>query len=231
MRRFRADRIGRSEIELDAATSHHLKHVLRIPPGTVVRLFDGRGAEVSAVVLDASTDTVRLRPCGPIERPRTTVSVTLLLAVSRGPAMDEAIRGATESGVNTIIPVRCRRSPPTADRHDRWLRKAEAAARQCGRPDLPLIHATSTLRDALADQSLGTLWFGDPSAKHRAIPGDAATLAVGPEGGWTGDERELLVSAGGRPCILGPWTLRVETAAAVGIAWLTTPTREHTHPE
>lgn len=46
------------------------------------------------------------------------------------------------------------------------------------------------------------------------------SLFIGPEGGWTPDEAARLAAAGALPLDLGPFTLRTETAAIVGLAAL-----------
>ena len=48
--------------------------------------------------------------------------------------------------------------------------------------------------------------------------GESIAIFVGPEGGWTGREREQLAASGWQAVSLGPQILRAETAAVVAIA-------------
>ena len=61
----------------------------------------------------------------------------------------------------------------------------------------------------------------DPGAMPllKAVPaGDAVALALGPEGGWTPEERQQCVAAGWKPVSLGPTVLRAETAAIAAVS-------------
>jgi 16S rRNA (uracil1498-N3)-methyltransferase len=46
----------------------------------------------------------------------------------------------------------------------------------------------------------------------------ALTMMIGPEGGWSGEERDLLQARRARAVSLGPRVLRTETAALVAVS-------------
>ncbi len=56
-----------------------------------------------------------------------------------------------------------------------------------------------------------------PSRKCEALR-DTVALLVGPEGGWTDEERADFSQANWTPVSLGPSILRAETAAIAGLA-------------
>jgi 16S rRNA (uracil1498-N3)-methyltransferase len=206
-------------LTLSAEASHHLCRVLRVRVGEPILLFDGEGLQAQAVVVDDAPGAAKVtlreapRPCRPAHR------VHLALGLLKGPAMDDAVRMATEAGMTDLHPVLARRSVATGDRIDRWERIAASAAQQCGRADVPTIRAPARLADVLRT-------LADVPARHIALPGadrapqphgDAAVL-VGPEGGWTDDEVEHAIAAGFTPLGLGSWVLRAATAAPVAVA-------------
>lgn len=224
-RRFRATPlpVAGAPAALDAAASFHAVRVLRLGVGASIVLFDGAGAEVDAVVRAVDGGVVVAEAIGLPRAPSGRPEVVLLLGLPKGPAMDLAVRLATEAGVTRLSPVIARRSVATGDRADRWRRIAEAAARQCGRPDDPTIDEPSPLADALARVTTAERWIALPAAAHpppATVSG--ATLLIGPEGGFDASEVALARNHGFEPVSLGPFVLRVETAAAIGVARLCT---------
>jgi 16S rRNA (uracil1498-N3)-methyltransferase len=162
--------------------------------------------------------------------------VTLLLSVFKFDRMEWAIEKATELGAERIVPVIARRSEKhlaqAADtRAERWRRVALEASKQARRSDVMQIEKPMTLKAAvkdgpeslrlvLAEQERSTTLH---HALHEALTnaGDetpAIRLAVGPEGGWTGEEEALFDAENWKPVSLGPRILRVETAAITAMA-------------
>ena len=209
-----------TEVRLTGARARRLSGVLRLRPGAALRVFDGRGAERMARVLRSgrAVATLELREVvAPLPEPR--VAVTLACAFPRGARGDWIVEKTTELGVARIVPLRSDRSVLAAGRGRlaRWRRVAIEAAEQCGRAVVPELGG-EPLPGALqlvADR--------EPGVRVRAaLDGAAGTatvaLFVGPEGGWSDRERELHAAAGRVAVTLGPRTLRVETAAVVGVA-------------
>src|SRR5690606_17625147 len=111
---------------------------------------------------------------------------------------------------------------PAEDRRLRWQRLVQAATGQCDRAHVPEVHGVEPLaqfvqRTDLPDERYVAVPGAPPLA---AAAGNAAVLAVGPEGGFTDEEVALAIAHGFRPKSLGPLTLRTETAALVGAARL-----------
>lgn len=221
MRRFAVDRIGAAgeTLTLPDDAAHHLVRVLRGQAGDTVDLFDGHGTSATAIIL-GTDDSVTVRLIT-IRTQDASCTVLLVLAVLKGPAMDTAVRMATEAGASAILPVLAERSVARGDRSDRWSRIASSAAQQCGRADVPTVHAPTTLHEALATLPPNTLVLlahpGSTTAPPAASDNPLA-LCIGPEGGWTPAEVQSIDSAHAQRVSLGPWVLRADTAAAVGTA-------------
>jgi 16S rRNA (uracil1498-N3)-methyltransferase len=115
-----------------------------------------------------------------------------------------------------------------AARAERWRKVTQEAARQCGRADVPRIDEPATwdaVFSLLREEPARVAVLLDPEARELRL-GAAARgagsllLAVGPEGGFSAEERERAVREGMLAASLGPLVLRTETAglAALSIA-------------
>jgi 16S rRNA (uracil1498-N3)-methyltransferase len=219
-----------AELRLPEAAARHLLRVLRLRTGDEVRLFDGRGGEVGAVLTRARGREALARVTGAVAAlPESPLRVRLMQGISRGERMDWVIQKATELGVDAIQPVLTERSvvklaPDRAQKRCRhWTAVSVAACEQCGRSRVPVILPPVSLRDALAETGAAGLRLcldaGEGgSMTDLAPPAGGLTLLVGPEGGLTPDERAAARSAGFGPIRMGPRVMRTETAALAALA-------------
>jgi 16S rRNA (uracil1498-N3)-methyltransferase len=221
MKRFRLPTLPElgNQTALDANGSHHLLHVLRASRGDRVLVFDGTGLQAPAILVDITAGQAIVEVIDLPHSARPPHPLHLVLGLPKGPAMDRAVRMATEAGVTDIHPVLATRSTARGDRGDRWRRIATAAAQQCGRADVPQVHPLANLTQTLplmpSDTRIAVVGAADgPPSK-----GPCAVL-IGPEGGWTATEIGEAQEAGALPVTLGDWVLRSDTAAAVAIAAL-----------
>lgn len=227
------------QITLPPDEAHHLAHVLRLGPGADVRVFNGAGDEWSATVTTIGRGLVTLALIAPVPSiPEPSVRVTLAVGVLKGDQMDTVVRDATALGVSAITPLASANVtvPSRAWKGDaaidRWRRIAIASAKQCGRAVVPaileplsfemLVQTIAAARlhgPALIlvepGASSGTIALGDldPAAPREA------TLVIGPEGGWTGEEIHAVAGLC-RLLTLGDRTIRADAMAVVAIAAL-----------
>jgi 16S rRNA (uracil1498-N3)-methyltransferase len=219
--------------ELPESAAGHAMRVLRLDVGDVVTLFDGTGGEHRATIVSASRRgaTVRLQGFDPVER-EAPFATRLVMAVIAADPMDFTVRKSVELGVGAVQPVVAARSQGSlgSDRMERrvahWRAIAVAACEQCGRNRVPQIEAPVQFATWLAEfeGESGMAAMLDPGAT-RALASVAAGappthLLVGPEGGFTDDERALAVRHGILPVHLGRRVLRAETAALAALATL-----------
>lgn len=140
--------------------------------------------------------------------------------------MDCLMRGVTELGVSEIHPVVAERSNVRdirEKRSERWLGIVLEAVKQCERRTLPVVHEPLSLEELLAGpgpswgRRLVALASADTPVREAAAL--EAGILIGPEGGFSPGEIELILSAGFAPVHLGRTVLRSVTAAvaAVGI--------------
>lgn len=139
------------------------------------------------------------------------------------------LQKAVELGVAAIQPIQAERSVVklAGERREKrmrhWQNIVAAACEQCGRNVVPEVKPAQGLTDWLGEQgSGGQRLLLAPDAEMRlrelAQPAGAVTLAVGPEGGFSGKEQTALMQHGFTPVKLGPRVLRTETAALAALA-------------
>ena len=230
-RRFFVDAIRGGVAELRGAEARHLTRVLRAEAGQRYEITDSRGAWL-AEIAEARGDRVVFHVIEPVASPEPPVRITLAAALIKFDRWEWMIEKATELGVERILPFRAARSEKglleaSAKRVERWRRIAVESSQQSRRLRVPEIAAgvsfeaalqyTAEYRYLLEENPAPPLVSMLPPERTR-LP--RVALLVGPEGGWTGEERETAAVAGWQPVSLGPQILRAETAAIAGIAIL-----------
>jgi 16S rRNA (uracil1498-N3)-methyltransferase len=222
---------------LSREEGEHLTRVLRLGPGDIVTVFDGRGQEFLARVTTTERRVVRVQLLSRVEpavEPR--VAITLAQAVLKGDKMDDVIRDAVMLGVAAIQPVVTRRSEPTVaalargGRVERWRRVALASVKQSRRAVVPEVRGPLTLENWLeeppADAALmlvepGVATDGESLSSLRDLPTPAtASIAIGPEGGWADGEWQVARARGFRLMTLGHRTLRADAVPVAAISVL-----------
>ena len=209
--------------------AHHLGTVLRRGPGDTVRLFNGADGEWAARIALLRRDRCELE-VGARLRPQTPEpDLWLAFAPLKRDATDLLVEKTTELGVAALLPVLTARTVAARVNLDRLAAIATAAAEQCERLTVPLIAAPVPLPALLADWPAERALVaalerqGAPGVAPLAGPAGLlpAGLLIGPEGGFTGAELDLLRRhAFVVPASLGARILRAETAAIVGLALL-----------
>lgn len=221
---------GATRIVLDPTGSRHLREALRVRVGDPVVVFDGQGGEYAATVETVERQQVSLRIGSKAEPERESpLTVTLAQGISRGERMDYTIQKAVELGVSAIVPLATERSTVRLDearaqkRQEHWAGIIRHAAEQSGRTRIPSLAAVCSVTAEAARQRAPLRLMLDPGADMslmRLPPAPGIALAIGPEGGFSAGERDILLAAGYQRVRLGPRVLRTETAALVALALL-----------
>jgi 16S rRNA (uracil1498-N3)-methyltransferase len=211
-------RSGTVVVEGDEA--HHGRVVLRLRPGDDVRVADGDGWCASAVVTGVGREALEIEVAG-IEAVRDgpATLLTVVCAVPKGDRFADLVRGLSELGVGRFHPLICARGERPPANLDRQRRIASEALKQCRRGralDIAAVVDVPTVARSPATRIICDPAGGPP----RPGPPVATTLVIGPEGGFTDDEREALAS-GGQSVRLAATILRIETAAlAASAVWV-----------
>jgi 16S rRNA (uracil1498-N3)-methyltransferase len=233
-RRIFVESISNGSAVVAGPKAHHLHRVARLRPGEIVEVSDSRQAFVAEVKRSRAGE-VEFAIGKSIETPRPAARIAAGLAICKFARLELAIEKATELGVASIVPLAAARSDKglvqgASKRHERWERIAEEAASQSRRLAPPIVEAPVPFQQVLISHTTGLRLFLDvdtPLMKdalaQRASPGkswEEAILLIGPEGGWTDEERIAAREAGYQAVGLGAGILRAETAAVAALAIL-----------
>lgn len=219
------DESGRSvsQVVLGGAEARHLSSVLRLGPGDVVELFDGRGVCARAEIVGGDRREIELN-VSELEHdpPRSGPEVVLATAIPKGDRVRSLVEKATELGVDRLVPLKTHRSVvhPRDGKQKKMQQAVIAACKQCDRNRLMQIDPLTAWDDLLAveSQSLviaqrGATAPGETIVELLAESTRSLVLCVGPEGGWTDAELAAAEAAGAAVVGLGRHVLRIETAA------------------
>jgi len=216
-----------AEIPASAGQAHYLGTVMRCREGDRVRLFNGSDGEWEAHILDLGRRGARCVVERQTLPQRDEPDLWLAFALLKRTATDLVVQKATELGASALWPLLTARTNAERTNAARHQAIAVEAAEQSERLTVPALHPPRPLAALLEAWPTERPLF---AALERAIAppivsgaGRAVGLLIGPEGGFTGEELDLLR---GQPFVvaasLGPRILRAETAAIVGLAPLQT---------
>src|SRR5437763_3038298 len=135
------------------AEAHHARDVLRLKNGDRVVVFNGRGREITADIVDLAKNEIRLRKLHEAQTPPLRCRITLGQAIPKGKNMDLIVQKAVEIGAAEIAPLVSERTVVDLDAREaeqkkaKWQQIAIEAAKQCGQNWLPTVHAPRKLKD------------------------------------------------------------------------------------
>jgi 16S rRNA (uracil1498-N3)-methyltransferase len=212
-----------ARVELDASQANYLGNVMRLGVGAELLVFDGRSGEWLARIAEAAKKRMTLIVDRRTREPESIPDVWLAFAPVKRVQTDWLIEKATELGVARLLPVMTLRTVAERVKLERLEAIAIEAAEQCGRTRLPEIAEPVRVKQLLAERSPDRrLYFADEHGGEAAVDAFAAgpaLILVGPEGGFTDEERALIRAAPAAvPISLGPRVLRAETAALAALS-------------
>ncbi|RVD27597.1 16S rRNA (uracil(1498)-N(3))-methyltransferase [Mesorhizobium sp. M4B.F.Ca.ET.017.02.2.1] len=227
-RLFVPDDLG-AGIEFDAGQqqSHYLMHVLRLSEGVEILVFNGRDGEWSAAIAARSKKAVRLKVLDQQRRQPPLPDLLYCFAPLKQGRLDYLVQKAVEMGAGILQPVITQHTQVAKPGIERLRANVVEAAEQCG------ILAVPEVREAEKFERLLTGWekerrliFCDEDASTnnplpalQAVGETKLALLVGPEGGFSDDERKMLRALPFVTAIpLGPRILRADTAAVAALA-------------
>jgi 16S rRNA (uracil1498-N3)-methyltransferase len=214
-------------VEPDQQQSHYLAHVLRLKPSAKLLVFNGRDGEWLAEVVAVEKKKVLLRLLAQVRPQPPHPDLLYCFAPLKAGRLDYMVQKAVEMGAGVLQPVITQHTQMSTVGTDRLRANVVEAAEQCG------ILAIPRVEDPVKLDRLLWLWepgrrlvFCDEGAEtNNPIPALSAIaerrlgLLVGPEGGFSEEERQQLRALPFvTPIPLGPRILRADTAAVAALA-------------
>ncbi len=225
-----ANQVGEDSIIIRDADAKHIRNVLRMRKGEVIRVSSSDMKNYLCEIDDFSGDDVLVH-ISKKDLPSTELNskVYLFQAVPKGDRLETIIEKCVELGVYEIIPVEMKNcvvkldAKKKATRIKRYQAIAEAAAKQSKRSIVPNVHDIITFKEAVAyakeisdlmifpyEREDGMKAYDDVMKK--VTSGKNIAVFIGPEGGFDAGEVEAA-----KECMdiisLGSRILRTDTAA------------------
>jgi len=224
-----ADARPGARVEVTGEEARHALQVARIRVGERIAVGDGRGTIARGVVAAADPGVLAVEVDEVVHEAAPTPALWLAQGLAKGDRDELAVQAATELGVAGVIPWAAERSvarwegAKVARNEQRWRTIVREATKQAIRPRVPEV--ASLAATARLAELPGLVIVLEPSASSplTAVPLDGVervTLVVGPEGGVTPRELEVLAGAGAVLARLGPEVLRTSTAGPAALAVL-----------
>jgi len=208
-------------VTLKPEQAHYLKNVLHRGANDFVRLFNGRDGEWLTRLETLDKKKALAIPIEQIApQPETRPAVHVLFSPIKKMRMDWLIEKAVELGVTDLHPVLTQNTDIRKIREVRIAQQIIEASEQCERMDIPTLHPLKKIPQVLAEWNQDVPFYAclertdAPPLTKVLNPGINVAFLIGPEGGFTKEEKTRLQSCDFiRPVSLGERVLRCETAA------------------
>ena len=217
------------EVPLDKAQGHYLGNVMRLRAGDQVRLFNGHDGEWLCTISEVSKRGGNLLAETQTRQQSSVPDIHLLFAPLKHARLDYMVQKATELGAALLQPVLTEFTNVTRIKQERMQANAVEAAEQCNLLAVPQTLPPERLTKVLEGWDPNRrLIFCDEAAEVASplsvlqdLPDGPTALLIGPEGGFSPAERDLLLSQPYVTAIsLGPRVMRADTAATAALALL-----------
>lgn len=230
------EQVGKDFITITGADVNHIKNVLRMKPGEIVRVSSEDGHNYACGVLELTDTFVQLDILdSQIAGTELPNRIFLFQALPKGDRMEYIIQKAVELGVYEIIPVTMKYCVVKLDSKKakakvmRWQAIAESAAKQSKRSRIPVVHPVMDFQDAAAyamacDRRLvpyenERMMQATAGALQSIRAGESISVIIGPEGGFAAEEIDAVKNQM-QVISLGKRILRTDTAAVAMMSLL-----------
>ena len=211
-------------VPLTREQAHYLFRVMRLSQGDHIALFNGYNGEWRAIIEQAQKKKGQLLCLEQTEIQMNPPDLWLIFAPVKKVRTDFIVEKAVELGAAKILPVKTKFTNSERIRQDRLQAHATEATEQCGGTFVPKVGKLVRLYKLLADwpQERQLLFCDETKTGHSttlaARQGDKWAILIGPEGGFSQNEREYIANMKNSHSIsLGPRILRADTAAVAAL--------------
>lgn len=228
-----ADLAAGATITCDRDQANYLRNVLRLRDGATINLFNGRDGEWRAGLTLSGRKGCTLEVAERLRAQQSGPDIDYLFAPLKRARLDYMVQKAVEMGVARLRPVITRFTQVERVNLERMRANAIEAAEQCGVLQVPDVASPLPLEKVLADWDLKRQLIHCDEDAERANPIEALlplreksqcarpplAVLIGPEGGFSAEERALLAGADFVTSLsLGPRIMRADTAAVAALA-------------
>ena len=200
---------------------HHLSRVLRVKPGDVILLNDGKGSLAKAVISDIDKKSVRFELLEEAVWHEPVSHFAIAFSLLKNKHDDLIVEKCTELGCTEFYPFISAYSVRKGEDISRFERIALSAIKQCDNPWLPHVNAVHTLKETIkqvkeqgytpvfCSEHRPDTWLSD----LKLPPNSKPCFFIGPEGGFSDEEIAYLEQEKLDQITISKLVLRAETAA------------------
>jgi 16S rRNA (uracil1498-N3)-methyltransferase len=226
MRAIFLEDISKSQV-IEGDEAHHLINVVRIQIGEEILLLNGMGAKILAKVVGLEKNRVNFEVIESLQLGKTD-KFHLAIGTPKKDAFEEVLRNSTEIGISNILYFKSQFSQQDFVFNERIKRVLVSSLIQSNNPHFPSLEKVTDL-DALIkkfSQYDKVIYF----CSHTKIPSgielnlkekDKILLIIGPEGGFSPEEEDLLTQNNlVKTQHLPSFILRAPTAVVAAMGWV-----------
>lgn len=217
---------------LSESDSHYLIRVQRKEIGYSLNILQSNGKKLRGTIIDIIDGLCQLSLEKKEVKRIDNREIILFQSIPKGKKIDLMIRQAVEIGVSSFVPIMSEHSVPKfkteeerVKKRDRWSKIIKEASQQSGTDKITILEPLLTFKDALENlqQPYTGIFFHQVPMENKALhqlltnPEDRVVLVIGPEGGLSTNEVELLLGYNFTPALLGHNILRAETATTFAL--------------
>lgn len=231
------EQINEKIVAITGSDVNHIKNVLRFNLNDIIDICDENGIKYKVRIEKyTSTGEVLCNIEEIVEKSsETSYEITLFQGIPKSDKMELIIQKGTELGIARFVPVQMARSIAKINdaneqkKLERWNKIANEASKQCGRQRLPLVDKMINFENIIENISKydivlvpyeNELDINIKQVLKNLKRNNIASIAIiiGPEGGFSDSEIDLLKENGASICTLGPRILRTETAGIATVS-------------
>ena len=213
---------------LEESEAVHAVRARRLRAGDLVCVFDGAGLTAAARISEVIKRPLEVHLALEVQQhwAPPAVRIHLTSALPKGDRQATMLDMVTQIGMTDFTPLLCERSvaKPSIRSATRWQKTCLEACKQSRRPWVPRLHQPKLLAEMFktGGEAERVVWLADSRGGYpiavQKLKADELILLVGPEGGFSPSEWELLSDADIVPITLAKTVLRTETAAVAMVS-------------
>ena len=215
--------IKNKDMLLEESDIRHIKKVMRMNINDKIEVVYNNKLHICEIT---SLEPFNIKDIEELdEDKKTKIELTVAVALVKEQKMDLILQKLTELGVSRIIPVSMERSIVKLDKERfnkkkvRWESICKEASEQSKRTNIPIIEDIKSIKD-LTKEDADLKLVASTKEKEKLLNyylqsiEDCAKIimVIGPEGGISDKEEDILVSNGYNRVSFGNLIFRVETA-------------------
>lgn len=216
---------NKNTVTLNKDDSHHIKNVMRMNIDDKIEVVANKKLYLCQIIdIDeyVHIKTIEILPNDHNELP---CQITIAQTLVNEQKMDLILQKNCELGVSSIIPLNTSRSIVNISQKEvkkliRWNKILKEASEQSKRTTIPQIHNIMSIPDLLDLDydykilcTVNEMTTNIKKSLSNVKKGDRILFVIGPEGGFTKDEEQLLMDNNFIPISFGKRVLRTETAS------------------